>query len=184
MGRYSARVSDADGRPVTDQPPPYAPAPAGGAQTSGGGDPGRGRGGLIGWLIAGAVVLVLAAAGGLLTAWVVANMRAAPGPVAVASPTAVVRASTGASLSADSSPQSTSGPRRTPTPGPTVLVTPPPFVHVVGRGESIIYIAQLYRVWVEDIVEINRLRNPNRLQVGQELLIPGYGVQPTAEPEQ
>lgn len=181
--RYSAGVSDPDGPPVTDEPS-YEPAAVGGAQLSRSGGAGRGRGGAIGWLIVTVVVLVLAVAGGLLTAWVVANMRAVPGPVAGASPTAVVRASAGASLPADPSPEQSSGPRHTPTPGPTVLVTPEPFVHVVGRGESIIYIAELYHVFVDDIITLNNLRNPNRLQVGQELLIPGYGVQPTTEPEE
>lgn len=177
-------MSDPDGRPVTGEEPPHEPAALGGAQGSRGGGSGRGRGGAVGWLIATVVVLVLAVAGGLLTAWVVANMRAVPAPVAGASPTAAIRASAGASVSPGPSAQQTSGPRRTPTPGPTVLVTPEPFVHVVGRGESIIYIAQLYRVFVDDIIALNNLRDANRLQVGQELLIPGYGVQPTAEPEE
>ena len=64
----------------------------------------------------------------------------------------------------------------------TPEVTPEPFIHVVGRAESLRYIASLYGVTVEDILAINDIPNPNRIQVGQEILIPGYGVQPTQRP--
>ena len=78
--------------------------------------------------------------------------------------------------------QPTEPPRRTPTPSPVVTVEPTPFVHIVERGESLSRIAQLYQVEVEDIVALNDIRNPNRIQIGQEILIPGYGTIPTPRP--
>ena len=132
--------------------------------------------------MAAAIVLILAVAGGLFTAWLVANMRAVPGPVAVASPTPVASGAVETPSSGEPSSVSSEAPRRTPTPGPTAEVTPTPFVHVVQPGESLIYIAGLYHVTVDDIIALNDIQNPNRIQVGQELLIPGYGVPPTPKP--
>ncbi len=123
-----------------------------------------------------AVVLILAVTAGLLTAYVVANARAVPAPAAMASPTP-----SPVSAPPTSSPQlteqpgtGTPQPRRTPTAPPTVTPEPTPFVHVVQAGESLIYIANLYGVTVDDIVALNDITNPNRIHVGQQLLIPGW----------
>lgn len=74
-------------------------------------------------------------------------------------------------------------PTDTPTPLPTD--TPPSAVpsvstpvftktvtHTVQAGETLIVIAQIYGVTVEDILTFNHLEDPNMLRVGQELLIP------------
>lgn len=169
-GRYSARVPDPSTAPQADPPrsQPSSRPPL--------------SGGIVGWVIAAAVVLILAVAGGLLTAWIVANMRAVPGPVGGASAAPSARPSAVASAEPSPTASETSGPRRTPTPLATPEVTLPPFVHVVEPGESLSYIAGLYGVTVEDILAINDIRNPNRIQVGQEILIPGYGVAPTPRP--
>jgi LysM repeat protein len=45
-------------------------------------------------------------------------------------------------------------------------------VHVVARGESLYTIAQKYRVTVQSIVDANQLSNPNRIDIGQRLVIP------------
>jgi LysM repeat protein len=128
-------------------------------------------------------VLILAVAGGLFTAWIVANMRAVPGPIALASANpGVVTGSNAPSLLPGTSAGASEGPRRTPTPAPTVELTPAPFTHVVQKGESLNYIAGLFQVNVQDIIDLNNLKNPNNIQPGQELLIPGYGVQPTPKP--
>jgi spore germination protein len=55
-------------------------------------------------------------------------------------------------------------------------------VHVVGLDESLFYIATLYGVTVEEIIELNDIRNPDRIRVGRELLIPGHGVRPSDAP--
>ena len=130
------------------------------------------------------VVLILAVAGGLFTAWVVANMRAVPAPVAFASPTSTPNASSCLGCASPSAPaaSSTPGPRFTPTPAPTVEVTPQPFTYVVQPGDKLVNIAAYFQVSVQDIIDLNNIKNPNNIQVGQELLIPGYGVQPTPKP--
>jgi Tfp pilus assembly protein FimV len=130
------------------------------------------------------VVLILAVAGGLFTAWVVANMRAVPAPVAFASPTPAPKASSCLGCASPTAPaaSSTPGPRFTPTPAPTVEVTPQPFTYVVQPGDHLVNIADLFQVSVQDIIDLNNIKNPNNIQVGQELLIPGYGVQPTPKP--
>jgi hypothetical protein len=137
------------------------------------------------WVAGVVIVLILAVAGGLFTAWIVANMRAAPGPVGgLGSPTPRPSTQVTPDPGASGLPtaQPTEPPRRTPTPSPVVTVAPTPFIHVVERGQSITEIAQIYQVDPDDIIELNGIRNPNRIQVGQELQIPGYGVIPTPRP--
>ena len=129
------------------------------------------------------LVAALLPAGGLLTAWVVASMKAVPGPVAGASPTphATVLGSLPAASAAPSA-QPSEAPRRTPTPAPTVQVTPAPFTYVVQPGDHLINIANEFMVDIQDVMALNNITNPNKIYVGQELLIPGYGVQPTPKP--
>jgi len=174
--RYSPSVSDDLDSSGTAAPPP----------ASAGEPPGR-RGssnGVVGWLIVAAVVLVLAVAGGLFTAFIVANMRAVPGPVAGASatPTFTSPSSAPAASASVAPPDASEAPRRTPTPVPTTEVTAPPFTYVVQPGDHLVNIADMFAVSVQDIIDLNDIKNPNRLFVGQELLIPGYGVQPTPKP--
>lgn len=55
-------------------------------------------------------------------------------------------------------------------------------IHVVQQGQSLYGIAQAYNTTVNDIIEANEIPNPNRLVVGQTLVIPiigsFYWVQP------
>ena len=53
----------------------------------------------------------------------------------------------------------------TPTPGPRI--------HVVSSGDTLESISLLYRADVNLIIQVNELSDPDRLSVGQELLIPG-----------
>jgi LysM repeat protein len=134
------------------------------------------------WLLAFVVVLLLAASGGLVTAWVVATLRAVPAPaLADLTPSPSLAASSGGPTAVPTVAQSEQ-PHHTPTPSPVMTQEPAPFVHVVQRGEYLQYIADLYGVSVEDIVALNDIKNPNRIHVGQELLIPGYGHQPSPSP--
>ena len=48
-------------------------------------------------------------------------------------------------------------------------------VHVVRSGDTLSGIASRYRTSTSAIVAINRLRNSNRLSIGQRLIIPGQG---------
>ncbi len=47
-----------------------------------------------------------------------------------------------------------------------------PLKHVVKSGESLFSIAQLYSVKMEAIIELNNLENPDKLAVGDEVLLP------------
>ena len=135
------------------------------------------------WLLAILVVLLLAASGGLVTAWIVATLRAEPVP-AVANATSTPRPEPSITLAPSEGPSAipSQQPRRTPTPTPPLTQEPEPFVHVVRRGEYLQYIADLYGVTVEDIVRLNDISNPNRIRPGQRLLIPGYGIRPSPTP--
>jgi nucleoid-associated protein YgaU len=44
--------------------------------------------------------------------------------------------------------------------------------HSVQPGETLSTIAQAYGVTIKKLIEINQLKNPDRLQVGQKLFIP------------
>lgn len=44
--------------------------------------------------------------------------------------------------------------------------------HTIQRGESLFVIAQRYNITIEQIVEANNISNPNRIAVGDELVIP------------
>lgn len=70
------------------------------------------------------------------------------------------------------------------TPFPTLPLQPTalPQTHVVRAGETLGRIAQLYGVTIEDLVRANGLSNPNVLDVGQTLIIPIGGFEPTATP--
>ena len=65
-----------------------------------------------------------------------------------------------------------------PSPAPP---PPEPSTHDVARGETLTAIARRYGVSVERLVEENALSDPDRLEVGQHLRLPGIPV--TVEPE-
>ncbi|HSH21181.1 MAG TPA: LysM domain-containing protein [Candidatus Caenarcaniphilales bacterium] len=138
----------------------------------------RGGGpGLLAWLVAAAVVLILAVGAGLGTAYLLAEMNTAPGPrAALPDPTrtpAPVRTQrpTATATGADT-PSSSSPPSPTDDASSSPVVESTPRVHVVAAGESVSRIALEYGVTVEEIIELNELRNPNVIVPGQQLLIP------------
>jgi LysM repeat protein len=51
--------------------------------------------------------------------------------------------------------------------------TPQPLTHSVQRGETLTLIAEQYNVPVQVLMEANGLINPNYIQIGQTLIIPG-----------
>ncbi len=74
------------------------------------------------------------------------------------------------------------------TPAPTALpstATPLPtgqITHVVQRGENLFRIALRYGTTVQAIASANGIANPALIYVGQRLVIPSSGVQPTPQP--
>lgn len=126
------------------------------------------------------VVLAAAVAAGFLVAYLVASSRAVDPGLAVGSPAPrrSAAASMGPGATAAPTGTATEQPRRTPgvpTPEPT------PIEHVVERGEFLSYIAGLYCTTLDDILALNEIQNPNRIQPGDVLLIPGGGCE-TGEP--
>jgi LysM repeat protein len=69
-------------------------------------------------------------------------------------------------------------PSATPTPCPASVGAP----YTVQRGDTLSSIAKLFEVPLEALIANNCLENPNRLQVGQEILIPGITPDPSAAP--
>jgi murein DD-endopeptidase MepM/ murein hydrolase activator NlpD len=49
-------------------------------------------------------------------------------------------------------------------------------VHIVQKGETIYSLARSYKVSVEDLMKFNGIMDPQRLQAGQRLNIPGTGA--------
>jgi len=56
------------------------------------------------------------------------------------------------------------------------------FIHVIKAGETLWQIANNYRVPIAGIIELNGLSDPNRLVIGQALVIPGEDVFHTVRP--
>lgn len=61
----------------------------------------------------------------------------------------------------------------TPTATPQALPTAAPVTYVVKTGDTLSGIADMFGVTVDDIVRVNNIADPNALQVGQVLTIPG-----------
>ena len=63
----------------------------------------------------------------------------------------------------------------TPTPGPPPTRDPDRSAerrHVVREGDTLSAIAMRYEVSEEELARVNRLTDPSRLVIGQELVIP------------
>ena len=72
-------------------------------------------------------------------------------------------------------------PGPTATPGPTTVPTQPPptQTYVVQPGDNLTRIAAMFGTTVQALVQANNIVNPNLIFVGQVLVIPGVGPQPT-----
>lgn len=134
------------------------------------------------WVLAAMVVLILAASGGLITAWFVATLHAVPAPIG-AGPTPTPSPALSVTPSGSPTVEPSDQPRHTPEPSAVQTQEPAPFVYIVQRGDSVTGIAQMFQVDWQDIVALNDLRPPKyRIFIDQQLLIPGNGVQPTPKP--
>ncbi|MDO9065589.1 MAG: LysM domain-containing protein, partial [Chloroflexota bacterium] len=60
----------------------------------------------------------------------------------------------------------------TSTPAPVATATPQVRIHVVRAGETLAIIARKYATTATAIARYNGLSNPNRIYVGQRLVIP------------
>jgi len=93
--------------------------------------------------------------------------------------------------SAPAEPEPTPTPTPTPAPTPAPEPTPAePVVYVVQSGDTLLAIARKFGVTTAQIIEANNISNPNRISVGQRLVIPTGEVatvvttpEPEPEPE-
>ncbi|MFQ3657407.1 MAG: LysM peptidoglycan-binding domain-containing protein [Anaerolineae bacterium] len=72
----------------------------------------------------------------------------------------------------------TTAPQPTPVP-PGAPITPPPpgtAIYQVSRGDTLAAIASRFNTTVAAIVQLNGITNPNRIFVGQRLLVPNTGL--------
>jgi LysM repeat protein len=72
----------------------------------------------------------------------------------------------------------TVAPQPTPVP-PGAPITPPPpgtAIYQVSRGDTLAAIASRFNTTVAAIVQLNGITNPNRIFVGQRLLVPNTGL--------
>ena len=76
----------------------------------------------------------------------------------------------------------------TPTPQPIASPTPlPPLSYTVQQGDTLGAIAQTYGVSTEELIAVNNLADPNKLSIGQTLIISVYftptpDTEPATEP--
>ena len=62
----------------------------------------------------------------------------------------------------------------TPTPAPTPIPDPTPQLYVIKSGDTLSRIAREFNVTLDALLEANkdRISNPNRIKVGDEIIIP------------
>jgi LysM repeat protein len=107
-----------------------------------------------------ALLLVI---GAILMVWWIAAEEAAQAaltPTPTATPSSTATATASATTTA------------TPTITPTPTLTPTPIVHQVESGESPLFIAGLYGVTLESLLETNGLEEGDLIRVGESLRIP------------
>lgn len=62
-------------------------------------------------------------------------------------------------------------PTPTPTPAPSVPSNPEPVIYVVKSGDTLSRIATQFSLTITELMELNNLTNPNRILVGQRLIV-------------
>ena len=98
------------------------------------------------------------------------EVEPAPTQAPVVSPTAVIDDPNRAFEIVIASPTPNPTPTATPVARPTP--TPTPFVYAVQAGDTLSGIAGRFGLTVEELVQANRLVDPDSLQIGQQLTIP------------
>jgi LysM repeat protein len=92
----------------------------------------------------------------------------------LATPAAPLADTAGHEASAESSPAPTGAP-------PTARVVPPASnVHIVVKGDSLDKIAKKHNTTITELQKINKITDPKKLQIGQQLMLP---PNPAANPE-
>ena len=98
------------------------------------------------------------------------EVEPAPTQAPVVSPTAVIDDPNRAFEIVIATPTPNPTPTATPVARPTP--TPTPLVYAVQGGDTLSGIAARFGLTVEELVQANRLVDPDSLQIGQQLTIP------------
>ncbi len=98
------------------------------------------------------------------------EVEPAPTQAPIVSPTAVIDDPNRAFEIVIATPTPNPTPTATPVARPTP--TPTPFVYAVQAGDTLSGIAARFGLTVEELVQANRLVDPDSLQIGQQLTIP------------
>jgi LysM repeat protein len=61
-----------------------------------------------------------------------------------------------------------------------VTTTVPPVFYVVAEGDNLGGIAQKFGITVADLIAANAIADPNRIEVGQQLVVPPPPAPPTS----
>src|SRR5262245_39167491 len=77
-------------------------------------------------------------------------------------------------------------PAPAPAPGgtadaPRPPVVPPPNVHIVVKGDSLEKIAKQHNILVTDLQKLNKISDPKKLQIGQQLILPPNADKPAPD---
>lgn len=95
------------------------------------------------------------------------------------------RTESGAAASAQSTPRPALPVTATTSPTPATLPADAPpgsQMHVVVKGENLTKIAKNYQVSIEEIMKVNKIQDDRKLQIGQNLIIPGKSTGTAASP--
>jgi LysM repeat protein len=71
-------------------------------------------------------------------------------------------------------------PPAAPTPK---VVGPPPNVHIVVKGDSLDKIAKQNNTTIADLIKLNKIADPKKLQIGQQITLPPKDATATPAPE-
>jgi LysM repeat protein len=113
----------------------------------------------------GVVIIVLIVLG-------VTRYQAPAEEAVVAAAPAIIEDTPTATRTATATRTPTQTPTPTETSTATPTLTPTPRTHIVNSGDSLLLIAGLYDVTVEQITELNNIDESTMLSVGQQLLLP------------
>lgn len=111
-------------------------------------------------------------------------------PVGVVSSSALPPLTGSETMSAQPSLVSVSAPTQSgtlaaPAPGKTLSVVPDnAYIHVIESGESLYTIARRYNVTAQAIVQANGMGSPDKIFVGQKVIIPGMTAKAVPAPTQ
>ena len=115
----------------------------------------------------------------LALAWTLDGLTPSPANEIVTPNEAVITNETEEAVDQTPTPGSAGGNIQIPTSTPTSVVTPTPVTYLVQEGTRCIYIAFVYGVRVQDLIQLNGLDSQCTLTPGQIIIIPHPTPTPT-----